>query len=223
MAKSQLIKDLARGEISVSDAFYRLLVIAGDLDNKTLINWACNEINGYPDDSDIPAYRVIESINIKYNGLVGNYKFTNTPLNPLFLGKENLEKIRKTMVKDGLKRIEVLSLSDNSLSIDLSFLAGEVFKNSKGLQCYSITQIIDSSLYLNILGAIKSKLILVLQNLEKEFGDIDELDVGTGDKTEQEIKQFSINIEHLIYENNSVSIGNENNISKAGIEAGKNE
>lgn len=223
MAKSKLIKDLACGNVSISDAFYRLLVIAGDLDNKTLLNWASNEINGYSNCMDVPNYRIIHSLNFQYSGINGGFQVSNSPLNPMIFNEKTLESIKTLTITEGVKSIENKSDSNKTLHRDLTYLAGEVYKNSGGIQCISISQRIESSAFTNILSSIKTKLIQVLQKLEREYGNIDDLDVGTGDKSEQEIKQFTITIERLIYENNSVSIGNDNSISKAGIEAGKNE
>ncbi len=47
MAKSRIIKELANNEISLEVAFNRLLIIASDIENEELINWATNELNGY--------------------------------------------------------------------------------------------------------------------------------------------------------------------------------
>lgn len=57
MAKSKIIKELANKEISLEVAFNRLLIIALDIRNTALIDWATNELNGYSNDSKIPKYR----------------------------------------------------------------------------------------------------------------------------------------------------------------------
>ena len=51
MAKSKIIKELANKEISLEVAFNRLLIIASDIGNTDLIDWATNELNGYPNGS----------------------------------------------------------------------------------------------------------------------------------------------------------------------------
>ncbi len=74
MAKSKIIKELANKEISLEVAFNRLLIIASDIENEELINWATNELNGYPDDSQIPTYRKSGLGQIIYSGINGNFK-----------------------------------------------------------------------------------------------------------------------------------------------------
>lgn len=44
MAKSKIIKELANKEVSLEVAFNRLLIIASDLNNDDLVNWATNFI-----------------------------------------------------------------------------------------------------------------------------------------------------------------------------------
>ena len=40
MAKSKLIKELANGKVDLTTAFNRLLIIANDIDNVELSEWA---------------------------------------------------------------------------------------------------------------------------------------------------------------------------------------
>ena len=117
--------------------------------------------------------------------------------------------------------MERMSKADKLLTRDLTYLSGEVQKRSGGIQCVSIEQIIDSTEFLNVLSAIKTRLIMTFQKLEQEYGNLDDLDIDINEKSEQEIKQINVVIEKLIYENNSVSIGDENNFTRAEIEAGK--
>lgn len=44
MAKSKIIRELANKEISLEVAFNRLLIIASDIGNTDLIDWATNEL-----------------------------------------------------------------------------------------------------------------------------------------------------------------------------------
>ena len=59
MAKSKIIKDLANGVVDTQTALKRTKVLLQDLGDKDLLNWVSYEIGGYPDDSDVPEYRVV--------------------------------------------------------------------------------------------------------------------------------------------------------------------
>lgn len=53
--------------------------------------------------------------------------------------------------------------------------------------------------------------------LEKEFGCLDELDIDTSVKSEEEIKAINNRIFVLVYNDNSVSVGDGNKIKNSTI------
>ena len=59
MAKSNIIKQLANNEVSVSTALNRLLIIASDIENDELYSWVDQELNGYEVYDNLPEYRKI--------------------------------------------------------------------------------------------------------------------------------------------------------------------
>ena len=80
MAKSKVIKELASNEISLEVALNRLLIIASDIENDELAQWVENELNGYSDDAELPAYRVIDNTRFVYSGINGRFSVENAPL-----------------------------------------------------------------------------------------------------------------------------------------------
>ena len=56
MAKSKIIKELANKEVSLEVAFNRLLIIASDLNNDDLVNWATIEQFAFGDNGNIGLY-----------------------------------------------------------------------------------------------------------------------------------------------------------------------
>jgi len=79
MAKSKIIKGIANKEISLEVAFNRLLIIASDIGNQDLIDWATNELNGYPNQAQIPSYRKSGLGQIIYSGINGTFQITAQP------------------------------------------------------------------------------------------------------------------------------------------------
>lgn len=57
----------------------------------------------------------------------------------------------------------------------------------------------------------------MLMILEKEFGCLDDLDIDTTVKSEEELKTINEQIFVLVYSDNSVSIGSGNKIKDATI------
>ena len=59
MAKSQIIKDLANGSIDTQTALKRTKVLLQEFDDERLLEGVNYEIEGYPDDVEVPEYRRI--------------------------------------------------------------------------------------------------------------------------------------------------------------------
>ena len=56
-----------------------------------------------------------------------------------------------------------------------------------------------------------------MRYLEKQFGNLDELDIDVNNKSEQELKEIVNHIYVLIYNDQSVTIGNDNEFNNSNI------
>jgi hypothetical protein len=56
-----------------------------------------------------------------------------------------------------------------------------------------------------------------LRYLEKQFGNLDELDIDVDNKSEQELKEIVNHIYVLIYNDQSVTIGKDNEFNNSNI------
>lgn len=74
----------------------------------------------------------------------------------------------------------------------------------------------------NIFSQVESKLLDVLMYLEKKFGPLDELDIDVDRKTPEEMDEIINHLSLVIYNDNSVNIGDNNRIKESTI-ASKNE
>ena len=54
-------------------------------------------------------------------------------------------------------------------------------------------------------------------NLEKQFGNLDELDIDVDSKSKQEIKEITNHIYVMIYNDQSITIGDKNKIKNSNI------
>jgi hypothetical protein len=106
MAKSNIIKQLANDEISIEVALNRLLIIASDIGNERLAEWAENELNGYTKEEIIPKYRKLRITDFIYTGINGNFQVTDAPLTlrNIFYADENdiAEKCADTCILQGV-------------------------------------------------------------------------------------------------------------------------
>ena len=69
----------------------------------------------------------------------------------------------------------------------------------------------------NIFSVIENKLLDMLMILEKEFGCLDELDIDITTKSKEDIEAINNRILVLVYNDNSVSIGDGNKIKGTTI------
>ncbi len=219
MAKSRIIKELVNDDIGVGKALYRLMLIADDIGDKSLFDWAEKEISGYNEEDEVPEYRKISTGIIRYSGINGRMQITNTPLPDYYLPEEIRGSIRVTNIFDGIEGIERFSNSDDKLIKDLTSLAPHVYSLSGGIQCTSISFFVDSSAVSNILSVIKTKAIKVLLKLEKEFGNLDDLDITDEQISGTDLQKLYKELKLIVYDN-SVQIGDGNTIKESSFRTG---
>jgi hypothetical protein len=68
-----------------------LLIIASDINNKELAQWAEKELNGYSSKDVIPHYRVVKNTMFRYSGINGRMQVKNAPLPLRELFKEKVQ------------------------------------------------------------------------------------------------------------------------------------
>lgn len=219
MAKSRIIKELANNDISIDIALSRVLIIASDIDNNELSEWAEKELNGYSAKDKVPDYRIAKNSLFKYSGISGNFQVTNAPL-PLMQLLEGKDPSMFYMpIKDGIRSIEdfVHNQSGNEYGMDITWAAGHVYKLS-GIQCYSIRQIVPVNVMEIVVNSLKTILMKILIQLDKSFGSLDDLDIDTGKKTPEELQSINTTINNYICVDSSIKIGDKNKIENTDIE-----
>ncbi|MDD4402842.1 MAG: hypothetical protein PHI24_13585 [Desulfitobacteriaceae bacterium] len=213
MAKSSIIRDLASGDTSVEVALNRLYVIAHDLENQSLISWIEKELNGYKKDDSLPDYRIIKGLFIRGSGINGAYKVTNQPIPITYFPEEFRDEIVTTKIYDGIKAFDKYITEKQSFGRDLTFSAGYIAQTT-GIQYVSIEGIINKSEIINILSTVKTKVLKSLISLEKEFGNLDGLDINTNEIPSTKLELINEQVTSIVFDN-SVNIGDNNKIGKS--------
>lgn len=215
MAKSKIIKELANNDISLEVALNRLMIIASDIENEELSQWAENELNGYGDTSDLPAYRIVTNARFVYSGINGRFKVNRAPL-PLaeMMGCKSDEV--PVNIYDGIKALSKSLTGNVECARDITSMAGVIYQNT-GITCTEILQIVPKNAIENILSTIKSKLLKVLIRLDKEYGSLDDLDIDISAKSPEEIHTINVAINNYIFEDKSIKIGDKNRIDNTDI------
>ena len=201
MAKSKILKELVNEEISLNIALKRLIVLAADMNDNDLKEWAEKEINGYNTDDEVPEYRKICSHSFYYNGFTSNLQVTNVPLDIRYLNEDTLKMIEYHELREPLSSLEkyVKEFKDG-FNLDLTMLAPEVLKNSgRRLQCISIYQKFNVSQIEKVLQTLSSKIMNIFIKLDKEFGCLDNLDIGCEKQQKKKLNETKQVIQQIIF------------------------
>jgi len=177
--RSQIIKDIVEENVSLEQSLNRFYLLALVINEIEFTNWAMKELNGYDDTDELPEYRRKVGLLINYSGINGSFKVNNQPLPPGLIKSNHLEMLKKTGISNGIRYISELAVANSPSERDISFLAGEVFKNSDGaIQCFSVKQIIPQSVFQSLCAIVKQKMLQLLITLEREHGNLDKYEMG---------------------------------------------
>ena len=219
MAKSTIIKELANSKIDTATALKRLKILLLNLDKPELNDWVNCELNGYKDTKTIPPYRrFIGQLNANF--VIGNSirltKYTNTPLTTVNLPDDIRDAVEEVVFCEAIAAINSMKGQELGKIIPPEFYS----YLTKGTNVSSITSAkvnINNSAPIEVIAAVENRILEILVLLEKEFGNLDDLDINCDTKTEQELQKVCEQIINIIYVDKSVSIGNDNKINKTDI------
>jgi hypothetical protein len=219
MARSQLLKDLVSGNVSIESILLRLKIILSDLDNEPIMNWVNGELHGYKETNEVPKYRILKG-NPTGTFLVNySFKYTNAsvPLESL-LTRDIIDKIITVDVSDSIAIIQTILNGDNRDNYVKHISTSYCHSISTGaLQIAGMRISYASNLLDGIVSYVKSKLVDVVMELEKQFKNLDELDIKSQVEEDSPRKEQVIyNIGQIIYEG-SIEVGDNNKISNSKL------
>ncbi len=218
MAKSKILKELANNEITIDIALKRLLLICNDLNYTEVFTWAEKELNGYSSEEPVPEYRNLGIGKIRYSGLKGTMssclKLSNQPMPVQWIPKEFMDLICNNYERCTIANIIERAKSNNIFSADLTSLAGVI---SVGISFTSISQTFDSTIYMEIANKVSNILFKIFMKLDKEYGNLDDLDIDTHGKSSEVIADFEKSLVIEIGELKMINIGNDNTIKSSKI------
>lgn len=226
MAKSKIIKDLANGTASASVALKRAKVLLNALNNDALLQWVNYELIGYPVDVELPGYRVA------YGNLYGTYikgsmashmKYSNVPLPLGNLSEDKRDALLSLQFREGIEALaRMLEESSDGHRLGKQIPADlygiiAMSNNDPYMAIVSAEVICSNQKLQDIISAIESRLLDVFCFLEKEFGVLDELDIDTSDKSDEELQNILEKISIIIYNDKRIVIGDNNKIRDSVI------
>lgn len=229
MAKSKIILDLANSSVDTMTALKRAKVLLLELGNDKLLEWANCEIAGYPSDAELPEYRVVQGnlMGSYFKGSMANHmKWNNVSLPLGKMPDEIRDRILNVSFHEGVDALKKLleSADDEERQLGAT-LPAEFFpiiakcNNDPYMNIISARVVIGSQFVQNIFSVIENKLLDIFMILEKEFGNLDSLDIDVSGKSEEELHKISERMVVVIYNDNRVTVGNGNKIKDSNIAA----
>lgn len=216
MAKSKILKEIVNNEITIEVALKRLYVIANDLDDADLITWVEKELYGYDDADAVPDYRNIGGGTILYSGIKGtmmcNMKLQNCPLPFQVIPKALQEMLMDNFRRESIATIEKEANSAGTFTNNLSDFIPYI---DIGVAIVQLYRTYSKDVFREIVNKVSSILLKIFTRLDKTVKNLDELDIGELEKDkEDQLKTF---IQKVVFEDNSIHIGDGNKIEKSNI------
>lgn len=227
MARSKIIKDLANSSVDTITALKRTKVLVSALNNPEISKWLDYEISGYPKGAVIPSYRKTRGsmMGSYFKGSMANHMtWTNVSLPLGKMPDEAKEILLSVVFQEGVESLKTLAEKRQAAGTEIfKTIPADVFpviatyNNDPYMVITSARVVVGRHIISNIFSVIENKLLDMLIILEKEFGCLDELDIDTTIKSEEELKVINDQILVLVYNDYSVSIGDGNKIKGATI------
>ncbi len=217
MARSQLLKDLVSGNTDIESILLRLKVILNDIGNPIIHKWIDGELSGYDNNLDeLPDYRKCEGQLLGTFIVNGSTKYTNAsmPIEHL-LSAEKIENLRSVLITDAISIVSGWKTSGSNISrpFPTTFCHGI---STYELQIIRMEATIPINKVEGIVVIVKKRLVEIILELEKKFVNIDDLDLSINEGDEQAVlKDVEKSLIQIIYQNNPISIGNQNRIGKS--------
>lgn len=219
MPRSQIIKEIANGNIDVAVSLKRLKVLLSDFPKPEILAWINSELNGYSDEEDIPTYR-IECGQVKGVFIIGSLKYENYPIPLTSLNFEERTLLEQREVRQSVGSIiaAIQPEKPDNICYPISDSAFPILKQSSNINSIlSAYTAFDKAIFVGILTALDNKILDILLLLEKEFGVLDKLDIEPESKESEAITRIENKIIQIIYTDNSIQIGDKNKIEDTKI------
>ena len=217
MAESQIIKDLANGIVDLHTSLKRAKVIFQEIGNIELIRWVNNEIEGYKVKEEIPDYRKVKGSLVGCYLSQGGMNCQNVAIPINNIDEDVINGILVNCVKQSIFALQHAIAENHSFERPLDDQECKYLSKKAGCYIYEASVKNDNSAIVDILPRVESILIESLCYIEKEFGNLDNLDIDVNSKSVKELNEITKQIYLIIYNDQSISVGNNNKIKDSTI------
>lgn len=220
MAKSNIIKNFINSNMDINTALQNLMAILYCLEDENLINWANKELSGYDSINELPEYRKLKG-RVMASYIVGNMKYSNAPFIISHLDDDIQENLININLYSSISTLEEMKNKGESRigkPIPPEFYI--LLQENTNAHIIEASVNTDLSSINDVISKVRVKILKTLLFLEKEFGNLDELDIDISIKNKEELKNIVQHIHFNLYDN-SIKIGDGNKIKGSNITTNK--
>ena len=225
----QIQESIIREDVDLSSVLLKLRLLASRLGSGLLEEWVEHESEGYPEEVDVPPYR---KVGVTYTGtFFGQYSpgIKNAPIPPAVIKKLAGEHWVKYEVRGNIAEVMEAAKAGSTPEIDASdlilILGNRIYPN---LSCGGIIGEMSRSHFVGILQALRTRILELTIELERNIPEVTDISFETGQKTniDPDNKMPTI-VQQIIHGGNGNAVmatGNENtqielNVSKNDTES----
>ena len=207
---NELIQTLSEANPKLIDCLAKTKVLLYQIGRKDLVDWVSNEINGYGEASELPAYRVVHA---QVKGNVANlaYIHQSHPLPTMHLSKSQQKNLHQIQMRESIGVLENLLVDNKNglsrpLPLEICHLFDEALTGGFTVQkawCDIGVGQVDQ-----ILIQVRSRLLDFLLELREILGAEDS---EAGVKEIAKLPAVGSTFTNAIYgNNNTILVGNQN-------------
>ena len=220
MAKSNIIKNFINSNMDINTALQNLMAILYCLEDENLINWANKELSGYDSINELPEYRKLKG-RVMASYIVGNMKYSNAPFIISHLDDDIQENLININLYSSISTLEEMkNKGESRIGKPIPPEYYILLQENTNAHIIEASVNTDLSSINDVISKVRVKILKTLLFLEKEFGNLDELDIDISIKNKEELKNIVQHIHFNLYDN-SIKIGDGNKIKGSNITTNK--
>ena len=207
---TEIIEALSSQSSSLTEALLKTKVLLHKIGHQELVEWVNNELNGYSDHDNVPAYRILFA-QVLANIANSGYQFNAHPIPLGHLSKEMRESLETAKMPQSLAVLEKLvdgrdGHLETSIPMEANGILGQGLSN--GFKIQRAWSQIETADVVQVFVQVRSRLLDFVLNLQDKLGE------GVSD---QEIKQRTDSLDasrlfnNAIFGNNTTIVVGTNN------------
>ncbi len=217
----QIQESIVEEGADLGSILLKLRLLAARLGSDTLEEWVIHESEGYPNDAEVPAYRIV---GVTYRGTFsGSFGsgIKNAQIPPYLIEKHAGEIWTKYEVRDSIAAVDEMvkgqkSDDGGSFGIDASnlilLLQGKIYE---GYSCNDISGSISATSFYEIQQTVRGRILELTLELERSVPGAMHVSFGESSSSKTETEQVQQISQQIIYGNVSTAVagGSGSNIA----------